>query len=164
MRQSNARLYAAPLDRTMATIAEGVEFDTIAREWRCKWSEDSDKAALVNAQAELNKILADVKAVDGVKSVQRIVCGGCHDFKVITSLTSDKFGIWEEKKFAPEEAFLAKLKEIDGISEGELVASVASVSFFRVSLMVSHALLQSRHRPTQSCPCRQTLVSRLLTA
>ena len=102
----------------MGTIAEGVEFDTIAREWRCKWSEDNDKASLVAAQAELAKILADVKAVDGVKSVQRVVCGGCKDFKVITSLTSDKYGAWEEKKFAPEEDFLAKLKGIDGISTG----------------------------------------------
>ena len=102
----------------MGTIAEGVEFDTIAREWRCKWSAEQDKASLVAAQAELNKILDTVKAVDGVKSVQRIVCGGCHDFKVITSVTSDKYGAWEEKKFAPEEDFLAKLKEIDGISTG----------------------------------------------
>eukprot|EP00977_Amphora_coffeiformis_P016478 scaffold5108_cov172-Amphora_coffeaeformis.AAC.27 len=61
--------------KTMGTIAEGVEFDTIAREVRCKWSEDNDKASLVKAQAELTKILGDLKAVDGVKSVQRVVCG-----------------------------------------------------------------------------------------
>ena len=63
------------LFRTMGTIAEGVEFDTIAREVRCKWSEDNDKASLAKAQAELNKILGDLKAIDGAKSVQRIVCG-----------------------------------------------------------------------------------------
>jgi hypothetical protein len=38
---------------------------------------------------------------------------------VITSLPADKYGAWEEKKFAPEEDFLAKLKAIDGISSGE---------------------------------------------
>lgn len=54
----------------MGTITTGVEFDTIAREWRCKWSEDNDKAALAQAQAELNKVLEAVKAVDGVKGVQ----------------------------------------------------------------------------------------------
>jgi len=59
----------------MGTIAEGVEFDTVAREVRCKWSEDNDKASLVKAQAELTKILPDLKSIDGVKSVQRIVCG-----------------------------------------------------------------------------------------
>lgn len=66
----------------MPVIAEGVEFDTIAREWRCKWSTDNDKASLVAAQKAINEVLAQVKGVDGVKSVQRVVCGGCLDFKV----------------------------------------------------------------------------------
>lgn len=61
----------------MATITEGVEFDTIAREWRCKWSADDDKKSLAEAQKLLMSVLADVKAIDGVKGVQRIVCGGC---------------------------------------------------------------------------------------
>jgi hypothetical protein len=66
----------------MPTIAQGVEFDTIAREWRCKWSADNDKASLVEAQKAIDSILAEVKALDGCKSVQRVVCGGCLDFKV----------------------------------------------------------------------------------
>jgi len=98
------------------TIAEGVEFDTIAREWRCKWSPDNDKASLVEAQKALESILADVKAIDGVKSVERIVCGGCLDFKVVTALPAEKFGAWEEKGFAPESSFLEKLQGIKGIT------------------------------------------------
>jgi hypothetical protein len=70
----------------MPTIAQGVEFDTIAREWRCKWSADHDKASLVEAQKAIDSILAEVKAVDGCKSVQRVVCGGCLDFKVRCAL------------------------------------------------------------------------------
>lgn len=66
----------------MGTIAEGVEFDTIAREWRCKWSPDNDKKSLAEAQKALKEVLADVKAVDGFKGVNRVVCGGCMDFKV----------------------------------------------------------------------------------
>lgn len=66
----------------MADITEGVSFDTVAREWRCKWSPDGDKASLAAAQVALNDILAEVKAVPGVKDVQRVVCGGCLDFKV----------------------------------------------------------------------------------
>jgi hypothetical protein len=31
---------------------------------------------------------AQVKAVPGVQSVQRVVCGGCHDFKVTPFLLS----------------------------------------------------------------------------
>ena len=30
----------------MGTIVEGVDFDTVAREWRCKWSGDNDKKSL----------------------------------------------------------------------------------------------------------------------
>lgn len=103
----------------MNTITEGVEFDTIAREWRCKWSADNDKKSLQEAQKALTAVLDDVKKVDGVKGVQRIICGGCFDFKVITSLSADKFKAWQDSKFAPEEAFLEKLKSIDGISTVE---------------------------------------------
>ena len=100
----------------MPSIAEGVEFDTIAREWRCKWSADNDKASLVEAQKLLASVLDELKAIDGVTGVQRIVCGGCLDFKVITSLSVDTFGAWQEAEFAPEKDFLAKLAAIDGIS------------------------------------------------
>jgi len=31
---------------SMITITEGVEFDTIAREWRCKWTDDDDKGKI----------------------------------------------------------------------------------------------------------------------
>lgn len=66
----------------MVTIVEGVEFDTIAREWRCKWSADEDKASLAEAQKALNSVLDSVKGIDGFKKVDRVVCGGCLDFKV----------------------------------------------------------------------------------
>jgi len=32
---------------SMITITEGVEFDTIAREWRCKWTDDDDKGNII---------------------------------------------------------------------------------------------------------------------
>ena len=105
--------------RTMATIVEGVEFDTIAREWRCKWSTDNDKKSLVELQQTLNDSKGDLKAIDGLKSVQRVVCGGCLDFKVVIALDGDKFGEWEESSFAPEEGFLEKIKQIDGVSTVE---------------------------------------------
>jgi len=41
-------------------ITPNVSFDTIAREWRCKWSADTDKAALVSAQNELAAIVDEV--------------------------------------------------------------------------------------------------------
>lgn len=76
------------------TITTGVEFDTIAREWRLKWSTENEKKSLADVQQALNKVGASLKKVDGVKGVQRIVCGGCQDYKVIVSLPADKWGAW----------------------------------------------------------------------
>lgn len=101
------------------TITEGVEFDTVAREWRMKWSPDDDKASLAAAQKVLEKQLATVKAVKGVKSVQRVVCGGCMDFKVIVALDGDSFGEWEAAGFAPEADFLKEVESIKGIQQVE---------------------------------------------
>jgi len=97
-------------------IAEGVEFDTVAREWRCKWSSDDDKKSLVELQKVLDESKVDIKAIDGLKSVQRVVCGGCLDFKVVIALEGEKFGDWQEASFAPEESFLEKIEKIDGVS------------------------------------------------
>ncbi len=70
----------------MEEIAAGVEFDTIAREWRCKWSPDGDKASLVACQMALESVVEDINEVEGIKSIERVVCGGCLDFKVSCSL------------------------------------------------------------------------------
>ena len=101
------------------TLAEGVEFDKIAREWRMKWTADNNKQSLVLAQKALAEMLPSVKQVNGVQSVQRIVCGGCHDFKVIVSLPVKEFKEWEANKFQPEEAFLGKVRGISGVSQVE---------------------------------------------
>jgi hypothetical protein len=59
------------------SICQGVNFTEIAREWRCKWSEDGDKAALVALQQTLDAHLSALKSVEGSVRVQRVVCGGC---------------------------------------------------------------------------------------
>merc|ERR1719410_911845 len=98
------------------TIVKGVEFDTVAREWRCKWSMDDDKNSLAELQKILNESKDEIKAIDGLQSVQRVVCGGCLDFKVIIALEGEKFGDWQNSGFTPEGSFLEKIKEIDGVS------------------------------------------------
>ena len=55
----------------------------------------------------------------GLKSVQRIVCGGCLDYKVVVAVGASDFGSWEAKKFAPEEQFLNAVKAINGVSTVE---------------------------------------------
>lgn len=103
----------------MASITPNVTFDTIAREWRCKWSPDADKASLVAAQEVLLKHEAKIKATAGVKKVQRIVCGGCQDFKVIVALDAGAYGAWKDGGHSPEEEFLADLGKIAGVSAVE---------------------------------------------
>jgi hypothetical protein len=94
-----------------------VIFDTIAREWRCKWSENDDKKSLSAAQIVIDEILPKIKALDGLKNVQRVVCGGCKDLKLIISFSADKFDKLEEA--ALEAAFLEAWKAIDGIDTVE---------------------------------------------
>jgi hypothetical protein len=124
MMQSSAfmRSPASTMQRmklSMIEITAGVEFNTIAREWRLKWSADDNKKSLASVQQTLVVFTNALKKIDGVKSVQRIVCGGCLDFKVITALSADKFADWEAKGFAPEADFLAAVKAIGGVSQVE---------------------------------------------
>ena len=51
--------------------------------------------------------------------MNRLVCGGCLDFKLQMTQDLDDFVKWEEKGFAPEEDFISKLKAIDGVSQVE---------------------------------------------
>lgn len=100
----------------MKSIVHNVQFNVVAREWRCKWDEEK---SLVSCQTALTTVLDRVKDVKGVKDVQRVVCGGCKDFKVIVSLDETTFGEWEEMGFAPEAELLKRLNEIDGVSSVE---------------------------------------------
>jgi hypothetical protein len=100
----------------MATIVEGVDFETIAREWRCKWSADNDKVSLAQAQKVLVSNMDAIKAVDGVASVQRVVCGGCLDFKIVVALPAEKYKAWAGVNHPPEDKVLKELSSISGIS------------------------------------------------
>merc|ERR1712127_519391 len=71
------------------------------------------------AQAKLEDILPELSSLDGVASVQRVVCGGCHDFKVVTKLSKKAFEAWEKSGFEPEAEFLAAVRAIPGISSVE---------------------------------------------
>merc|ERR1712187_236425 len=70
-------------------------------------------------QEKLEEVLADLSSVEGVASIQRVVCGGCNDFKVITKLPAEAFGKWEAANFEPEAEFLEKVKGISGVTAVE---------------------------------------------
>eukprot|EP00036_Acanthoecidae_sp_10tr_P007353 CAMPEP_0182916364 /NCGR_PEP_ID=MMETSP0105_2-20130417/894_1 /TAXON_ID=81532 ORGANISM="Acanthoeca-like sp., Strain 10tr" /NCGR_SAMPLE_ID=MMETSP0105_2 /ASSEMBLY_ACC=CAM_ASM_000205 /LENGTH=112 /DNA_ID=CAMNT_0025053311 /DNA_START=32 /DNA_END=370 /DNA_ORIENTATION=+ len=99
----------------MPEITAGVSFDTVGREVRCKWSPDNDKASLAACQKVLETFLPKLKAVDGVKSVQRLVCGDCFDFKVLVSVEEPKFGGFMEANADTEAAIVGELGKIDGV-------------------------------------------------
>mmetsp|Transcript_25130 Transcript_25130/g.41868 ORF Transcript_25130/g.41868 Transcript_25130/m.41868 type:complete len:95 (+) Transcript_25130:1-285(+) len=84
-----------------------------------KWSADDDNKSLAEAQKVLDAHLPALKALPGVKKIQRIVCGGCFDFKVILSFSMEGFGTWGQGNFTHEESFLAAVKAIPGISQVE---------------------------------------------
>ena len=54
-----------------------------------------------------------IKAIDGLKSVQRVVCGDCKDLKLIIAFQADKFDKLAEANL--EEGFLEGLKAIEGL-------------------------------------------------
>lgn len=49
------------MSRSGVTITDGVEFDTIAREWRLKWSPDDNKKSLASVQqSQFSKRLLEI--------------------------------------------------------------------------------------------------------
>merc|ERR1711862_1002070 len=91
----------------MVQITEGVDFNVIGREWRCKWSAENDKKSLQEVQTVLESNLKNITDVYGVLGVQRIVCGGCFDFKIIAAIKESKHTAWQENKYAPGEEIKA---------------------------------------------------------
>ena len=120
MRSSVSTRVASP---AMAEMANGkMQFENVAREWRCKWKDDgggkASSAALVEIADLVDEYLPKLKALEGAV-VNRAVCGGCLDFKIATTVPLDTFGPWEEAGHPPEAEFLEKLKKIDGVSQVE---------------------------------------------
>ena len=99
----------------MPNVTDNISFDTVAREWRCKWSEDNEKASLVALQELLNAHTATIKSIEGV-NIQRVVCGECKDFKVVISTPVDVYGKWAEGGHAPEADFTAQMGAIAGVT------------------------------------------------
>ena len=103
-----------------AYFADTIMFNTLAREWRCKWSDDSDKKSLVLCQKALEEMaIPELRFLNGLSGVQRVVCGGNKDFKVIVKLSLDAFEDWKQTGFHPEPSFLAALMDIEGVTEVE---------------------------------------------
>ena len=83
----------------MVDLANGkMSFDRVCREWRCKYEGDKVTSASLEAIAGVvDEYLPALKALSPEVKVNRLVCGGCLDFKLQTTVPLDAFGPWEEK-------------------------------------------------------------------
>ena len=113
-RPASALMDAVPL-------ANGsMNFDRVCREWRCKYTGDkSDSQSLEAIAAVVDEYLPAIKKVSDGATVNRLVCGACLDFKLMTTVPLADFGPWEASGFEPEAEFLEKIKAIPGVSQVE---------------------------------------------
>ena len=76
-------------------ITDNITYNQVAREWRCKWSDQDGKKSLQECQRVLEDVVVPaLRQVHGLLSVQRIVCGDCKDFKIVCKLGLDGFDDW----------------------------------------------------------------------
>ena len=66
-----------------------VSFDRVCREWRCKYTGDKATSESLEAISKLvDEYLPQVKAASKDATVNRLVCGSCLDFKLMTTVSS----------------------------------------------------------------------------
>ena len=95
----------------------------VCREWRCKYAADAsggpaDSASLKAAEELLQSYLPTLKALPNAE-VTRVMCGGCHDFKIVVNQPCADHDVWKAADYAPEQEFIAKLSAIEGVSAVE---------------------------------------------
>eukprot|EP00567_Pseudictyota_dubia_P009228 CAMPEP_0197436522 /NCGR_PEP_ID=MMETSP1175-20131217/3961_1 /TAXON_ID=1003142 /ORGANISM="Triceratium dubium, Strain CCMP147" /LENGTH=147 /DNA_ID=CAMNT_0042965829 /DNA_START=82 /DNA_END=525 /DNA_ORIENTATION=+ len=102
-------------------LANGaMSFDRVCREWRCKYEGDKTTSESLESIAKVvDEYLPEIKKISDGVTVNRLVCGGCLDFKLMITVPLEDFGPWEEGGHAPESDFLEKIKAIDGVSQVE---------------------------------------------
>ena len=108
---------------TTERIGCNITFDKVAREWRCKYAADAsggpaDSASLKAAEELLQSYLPTLKALPNAE-VTRVMCGGCHDFKIVINQPCADHDAWKASDYAPEQEFISKLSAIEGISSVE---------------------------------------------
>ena len=92
---------------SMPTIgASAVTFDHVSREWRCKYTMDGEggpagSTSLKACEALLQEYLPKLKALPAMV-VQRVVCGGCGDFKVVLTQPCAEHDAWKAEAYSVE--------------------------------------------------------------
>eukprot|EP00545_Synedropsis_sp_CCMP1620_P014362 CAMPEP_0119014746 /NCGR_PEP_ID=MMETSP1176-20130426/10345_1 /TAXON_ID=265551 /ORGANISM="Synedropsis recta cf, Strain CCMP1620" /LENGTH=145 /DNA_ID=CAMNT_0006967983 /DNA_START=74 /DNA_END=511 /DNA_ORIENTATION=+ len=117
---------AIPSARPSTSLADvplangAMSFNRVCREWRCKYDGDKSTSESLEAISKVvDEYLPELKKLSDGVTVNRLVCGGCLDFKLMTTVPLDDYGPWEEGGHAPESEFLEKIKAIPGVSQVE---------------------------------------------
>jgi hypothetical protein len=64
-----------------------MSFNRVCREWRCKYDGDKSTSESLEAIAKVvEEVLPEIKKVSGDITVNRLVCGGCLDFKLMMTV------------------------------------------------------------------------------
>jgi hypothetical protein len=91
----NARTNMALADVPLANGA--MSFNRVCREWRCKYDGDKSTSESLEAIAKVvEELLPEIKKASKDATVNRLVCGGCLDFKLMTTVPLEDYGPWEE--------------------------------------------------------------------
>ena len=110
--------FSSALSAEPVPLANGaMSFNRVCREWRCKYEGDKTTSKSLEAISKvLDEKLPEIKKASTDITVNRLVCGGCLDFKLMMTVPLEDFGPWEEAGFPPEKEFLDAIKAIDGVS------------------------------------------------
>ena len=66
-----------------------MSFDRVCREWRCKYTGDKATSESLEEISKLvDEYLPQIKAASKDATVNRLVCGACLDFKLMTTVSS----------------------------------------------------------------------------
>jgi hypothetical protein len=87
------------LNAESVPLANGsMSFNRVCREWRCKYDGDKSTSESLEAISKvLDECLPEIKKASKDITINRLVCGGCLDFKLMMTLPLADFGPWEEK-------------------------------------------------------------------
>ena len=90
----NTRVNMALADVPLANGA--MSFNRVCREWRCKYEGDKATSESLESIAKVvDELLPEIKKASPDVTVNRLVCGACLDFKLMTTVPLEDYGTWE---------------------------------------------------------------------
>ena len=74
-----------------------MSFNRVCREWRLKYEGDKSTSESLESVAKVvEELLPEIKKASDDVTVNRLVCGSCLDFKLMTTVPLEDYGKWEE--------------------------------------------------------------------